>query len=500
MGENKLVLLLVIVCLSVDGAVNITVPPVPVTAPIYTTAAFTCKGVGDILNWHVQSVVLNDSIAQQREITVTTTKNNNTNFSSVLTVNAIPINDGLGIGCEMISFFPFNRVMSGSVLTIRGISSVEDLEFIFTTNNSLLIRWSRPAYYSNDIPQGSPVNYQVLFTDEEQDVILDVSSTIIEMHLISQCDAFNISVTALVDQYISINNTVSNNGSLGYNATITTNEDNFLTPNVFIELSCPPSQSISSLNITSDSELIDQYIFTGTGEVVNDERTLAPSNEYKYTVHIYNLRNNLKYETYIIITTYQVIGLNINNTYTNGSVSVQCVFVSGSTADGCHVMFTNTISRMNECFNIVGSHDTIISISTSGNYSVTAYDIVKNGSFNGPAIEYSTLVEIVRVTLSTSSSSSITSESTTALPHSTVIPTITVTPGTEATSPTSGTINDNTYIVPLMASIFSGIVLLICIILTIYAMLCVCLRKRKKRNKGDFRNQDLTKNLISPKV
>lgn len=66
---------------------------------------------------------------------------------------------------------------------------------------------------------------------------------------------------------------------------------------------------------------------------------------------------------------------------------------------------------MNECFNIVGSHNTIISLSTSGNYTVTAYDIVKNGSFNGPAVAYSTLVEIVRVPLPTSSSSSIISES-----------------------------------------------------------------------------------------
>lgn len=93
------------------------------------------------------------------------------------------------------------------------MSPVEDLKFTFTTNNSLLIKWSSPAYYSNDIPQGSPVNYQVLFTDEDQDIILDESVTIIEMHLITQCDTFNISVTALVYQYVSINNTVSNNES-----------------------------------------------------------------------------------------------------------------------------------------------------------------------------------------------------------------------------------------------------------------------------------------------
>lgn len=72
------------------------------------------------MNWLVQSDVLTDSIKQQRQISVTTTINN-TNFSSVLTINAIPINDGLVIGCEVITFSPFNRVISSSVLTIRGM-------------------------------------------------------------------------------------------------------------------------------------------------------------------------------------------------------------------------------------------------------------------------------------------------------------------------------------------------------------------------------------------
>ena len=98
----------------------IIVPPVSVTVPPFTTATFTCEGTGDILSWLVQSAVLTDSIAQQRQITVTTTTNNNTNFSSVLTVNTIPINTDLGIGCEVITFIPFERVISSSKLTIRG--------------------------------------------------------------------------------------------------------------------------------------------------------------------------------------------------------------------------------------------------------------------------------------------------------------------------------------------------------------------------------------------
>ena len=98
----------------------ITVAPSSVTAPLYTLVNFTCEGTGDGLLWTVGGSSLTDSIKQYREISVTTNNISVDVWSSVLTIRALPINDGIGIQCSVISFDSLNLQQEGVTLTIKG--------------------------------------------------------------------------------------------------------------------------------------------------------------------------------------------------------------------------------------------------------------------------------------------------------------------------------------------------------------------------------------------
>ena len=66
--------------------------------PIYTLANLTCEGTGDILKWSLEDFSVTDPSNQDREISVTTNNISVDVWSSVLTIRALPINNGIDIG------------------------------------------------------------------------------------------------------------------------------------------------------------------------------------------------------------------------------------------------------------------------------------------------------------------------------------------------------------------------------------------------------------------
>ena len=73
--------------------------------------------------------------------------------------------------------------------------------------------WSPPVYYA---PSGFPLFYQIAVVNEERGFIhhLNLSNvTLIEIANVTECDTFNVSITASIDHYTSTTTTESNNGS-----------------------------------------------------------------------------------------------------------------------------------------------------------------------------------------------------------------------------------------------------------------------------------------------
>ena len=98
----------------------ITLAPSSVTTPLYTLANFTCEGIGDVLSWTVGGNLLTDPSNQDREISVITNNISVDVWSSVLTIRALPINDGIDIGCNVIGQ-NFNIISRGATLIVKGI-------------------------------------------------------------------------------------------------------------------------------------------------------------------------------------------------------------------------------------------------------------------------------------------------------------------------------------------------------------------------------------------
>ena len=98
----------------------ITIAPLSINTSLYTLVNFTCEGTGSDLFWTVQNNPLTDPSNQDREISVTTNNISVDVWSSVLTIRALPINDGITIQCTVIGHNPFDLKQKGTTITVKG--------------------------------------------------------------------------------------------------------------------------------------------------------------------------------------------------------------------------------------------------------------------------------------------------------------------------------------------------------------------------------------------
>ena len=115
----------------------------------------------------------------------------------------------------------------------------------------------------------------------------------------------------------------------------------------------------------------------------------------------------------ITIATYHVQELTLQYYSDNESVIVECRFAERSTADGCHVIFRESSKGTVKSINMSKSSIEesrvyqYISLPVSGNYTVTAHDIVDGTIITNPSVVYPQVLEYILLRSSTETSISI---------------------------------------------------------------------------------------------
>ena len=89
---------------------------------------------------------------------------------------------------------------------------MENVDFIFDNTSSGWVIWSPPSFYSHDIPHESITTYRIYVKRQDGSVIVDVNTANTSYLLpsnLTECDVYNVSVTAFIEQYKSLVRTIA---------------------------------------------------------------------------------------------------------------------------------------------------------------------------------------------------------------------------------------------------------------------------------------------------
>ena len=165
-----------------------------------TVSIFYCEGHGDQLEWIIESGSLNNDIKQERGIEITITTVNNS-VSSELCIMAKPINNGITIGCSIISLEPYAYAAKAATFEVLGISPVTNLQLNISENvlNTSIITWDPPSFSSDN-----DYHYNIIIEVNNEYIWANETTQDLEFILVMEpCNMYNINVSSVSVSYNS---------------------------------------------------------------------------------------------------------------------------------------------------------------------------------------------------------------------------------------------------------------------------------------------------------
>ena len=74
-------------------------------------------------------------------------------------------------------------------------------------SNTLSLTWFPPSFYSKDIPQWSITRYNIIIQNKHGFVIVNTNTTDTFYKILNNnsiCDIYNVTITAFIQQYMSV--------------------------------------------------------------------------------------------------------------------------------------------------------------------------------------------------------------------------------------------------------------------------------------------------------
>ena len=159
----------------------ISVPPVDTTGCDGAISTFYCESDRDdvvVIAWLIDgNSNITDEMKQTREITI-----NNDNSLSIM---GLPDNNGISIGCQVVTSSPPYTETVSAIFTVTDIPPVENLSIVFN-NDIMTSTWSRPSCV--------PVNYSY-HVNINNDTLIVTNTTL--QYPVSSCLNYTVSVTVI---------------------------------------------------------------------------------------------------------------------------------------------------------------------------------------------------------------------------------------------------------------------------------------------------------------